>query len=73
MKIAAGSEQALLALAADASLPVFLVTVENNHIIDVRVATRDFLLANLAGEALTQHGGRTCNAGNAGGSRSRSA
>ena len=37
----------------------------------VAAATRDFLLANLAGEALTQHGGKACK-GNAGDSRSRS-
>ena len=47
-------------LAAGAVLPVFLVTMEAGRIVDVRVATRDFLLANLAGEALTQHGGKAC-------------
>jgi hypothetical protein len=45
--------------------------MEAGRIVDVRVATRDFLLANLAGEALTQHGGKACK-GNAGDSRSRS-
>ena len=34
--------------------------MEGGRIVDVRVATRDFLLANLAGEALTQHGGKAC-------------
>jgi len=71
-------DQGLVSLAAGATLPVFLVTMEGGHIVDVRVATRDFLLANLAGEALTQHGGKACNPKdaygerNAGDSRSRS-
>ena len=61
----------LATLADGATLPVFLVTMEGGRIVDVRVATRDFLLANLAGEALTQHGGKACKE-NAGDSRSRS-
>ena len=46
-------------LAVAAALPVFVVTTEGGRIVDVRVATRDFLLANLAGDALTQ-GGKAC-------------
>ncbi len=60
----------LATLAAGATLPVFVVTLEGGRIVDVRVATRDFLLANLAGEALTQ-GGKACNE-DVGDSRSRS-
>jgi hypothetical protein len=53
------------------ALPVLLATLENGRIVDVRVVTRAYLLAQLAGDALAQDGGETCR-GNAGDCRSRS-
>ena len=53
------------------ALPVLLATLERGRIVDVRVVTREFLLANLAGDALIESGGKTCK-GNAGDCRSRS-
>ena len=43
-------------------LPVMVVTVEGGTIVDVRVATRDFIMANLAVGAATHMGGNSCNA-----------
>jgi hypothetical protein len=56
---------------AGLALPVLLATLERGRIVDVRVVTREFLLANLAGDALIESGGKTCK-GNAGDCRSRS-
>jgi hypothetical protein len=43
-------------------LPVMVVTVEGGAIVDVRVVTRDFIMANLAVGAVTHLGGNSCNA-----------
>lgn len=60
MAIEPRPDPGLATLAAAANLPVFVVTTEGGRIVDVRVATRDFLLANLAGDALIQDGGKAC-------------
>ncbi len=68
---APGIEGLLVATDKGLALPVLLATLENGRIVDVRVVTRAYLLAQLAGDALAQNGGETCR-GNAGDCRSRS-
>ncbi len=49
-------------LKAGSTLPIVMVTIEQGHIVDVRVATRDFIMANLAVGSATHPGGNSCNA-----------
>jgi hypothetical protein len=38
-----------------------MVMIEQGHIVDVRVATRDFITAHLAAGSCTPNGGNSCN------------
>ena len=49
-------------LRAGGTLPILLVMVEGDHIVDVRVATHAFLTAHLAAGSLTISRGNSCNA-----------
>ena len=42
------------------TLPIVLVTIEQGQIIDVRIAARAFVLAQLAGAALVNEGDKGC-------------
>ena len=43
------------------ALPIVMVMIEQGHIVDVRVATRDFITAHLAAGSLTSNRGDSCN------------
>ena len=49
-------------LKAGGALPIVMVMIEQGHIVDVRVATRDFITAHLAAGSFTLNGGNSCNA-----------
>ena len=48
-------------LKAGGALPIVMVMIEQGHIVDVRVATRDFITAHLAAGSCIPNGGNSCN------------